>query len=145
MKLIHADDLSKNIKSSYISARKTGGLAGEHLDTALGLGDLARLTIHTEASALQNDPNSTREDYRKTWSIKYTLRSHFDSVRCVAFHPTDQMVVTGSEDHTLKLWNLAKCAPQSSKKNSTPEFEPVYTFRAHLYVQSHFQFQHMYF
>ncbi|XP_063712529.1 striatin-3-like [Symsagittifera roscoffensis] len=112
-------------------SRKGSEMPGENLGA---LGELARLTISNEAAPLQYDPlsNSVREDYRKTWNIKYTLRSHFDSVRCVAFHPTDQVVVTGSEDHTLKLWNLAKCAPQSSKKNATPEFEPVYTFRAHL-------------
>ena len=114
-----------------LGTRKGSEMPGENLGA---LGELARLTISNEAAPLQYDPlsNSVREDYRKTWNIKYTLRSHFDSVRCVAFHPTDQVVVTGSEDHTLKLWNLAKCAPQSSKKNATPEFEPVYTFRAHL-------------
>jgi len=115
----------------------TGMRKGEMPGDNIGeLGELAKLTIHTpsEAAPLYGPiSNAVTEGYRKTWNIKYTLRSHFDSVRCVAFHPTDQVVVTGSEDHTLKLWNLAKCAgPQSSKKNTNPEFEPVYTFRAHL-------------
>ena len=44
----------------------------------------------------------------KMWSAGYTLRSHFDSVRCLVFHPTEHMLITGSEDHTLKLWNLQK-------------------------------------
>ena len=34
--------------------------------------------------------------------------SHFDVVTCVAFHPLDHVVVTGSEDCSLKLWNLQK-------------------------------------
>jgi len=36
--------------------------------------------------------------------------SHLDGVRCVAFHPVESVVVTGSEDRTLKLWNLEKSA-----------------------------------
>ena len=36
--------------------------------------------------------------------------SHLDGVRCVAFHPVESMVITGSEDRTLKLWNLEKAA-----------------------------------
>jgi striatin 1/3/4 len=33
-----------------------------------------------------------------------------DGVRCVAFHPVESVVITGSEDRTLKLWNLEKSA-----------------------------------
>jgi WD40 repeat protein len=36
--------------------------------------------------------------------------SHLDGVRCVAFHPMESLVVTGSEDRTIKLWNLDKAA-----------------------------------
>lgn len=49
--------------------------------------------------------------FRKTWNPKYTLRSHFDGVHALAFHPVDPCLVTVSEDHTLKLWNLTKTVP----------------------------------
>ncbi|GLD68588.1 striatin-3-like protein [Lates japonicus] len=42
---------------------------------------------------------------------RYTLRSHFDGVRALAFHPIEPCLVTVSEDHTLKLWNLTKTVP----------------------------------
>jgi len=58
---------------------------------------------------LQQIPSE--ESYRKTWNAKYTLRSHFDSVRALAFHPTEPVLITGSEDNTLKLWNLDKTVP----------------------------------
>jgi len=45
---------------------------------------------------------------------KYTLRSHFDSVRALAFHPVEPVLITASEDHTLKMWNLQKTV--SAKK-----------------------------
>lgn len=54
---------------------------------------------------------TTKETFRKTWNAKYTLRSHFDSVRALVFHPTDPVLITASDDHTLKLWNLQKTVP----------------------------------
>ena len=37
--------------------------------------------------------------------------SHFDGVRALAFHPVEPVLLTASEDHTLKLWNLQKTVP----------------------------------
>lgn len=48
---------------------------------------------------------------RKTWNPKFTLRSHFDGIRALTFHPVEPVLVTASEDHTLKMWNLQKTAP----------------------------------
>ena len=39
------------------------------------------------------------------------------------------MLITASEDQTLKLWNLQKTIP--AKKSAALDVEPVYTFRAH--------------
>uniref|UniRef100_A0A673IH45 Striatin-3-like n=1 Tax=Sinocyclocheilus rhinocerous TaxID=307959 RepID=A0A673IH45_9TELE len=68
--------------------------------------------------------------FRKTWNPKYTLRSHFDGVRALAFHPVEPVLVTVSEDHTLKLWNLQKTVP--AKKSASFDVEPIYTFRGHI-------------
>ncbi len=48
------------------------------------------------------------DSYRINKSIFFS--SHLDGIRCVAFHPVESVVVTGSEDRTLKLWNLEKSA-----------------------------------
>ena len=53
---------------------------------------------------LRND--APPSDSSKRWSARYTMRSHLDAVTCVAFHPTEHMLVSGSEDRTLKIWNL---------------------------------------
>ena len=37
-----------------------------------------------------------------------SLSSHFDGVRALTFHPVEPVLITASEDHTLKLWNLQK-------------------------------------
>ncbi|XP_063986956.1 striatin isoform X2 [Diachasmimorpha longicaudata] len=101
---------------------------GEESDSALGLGELAQLTVNNDADVAY-DMAATKETYRKTWNAKYTLRSHFDCVRALVFHPTDPVLITASDDHTLKLWNLQKTVP--AKKSASLDVEPLYTFRSH--------------
>ncbi|KAI0238271.1 Striatin-3 [Lamellibrachia satsuma] len=59
----------------------------------------------------------------------FSFASHFDGVRALAFHPVEPVLLTASEDHTLKLWNLQKTVP--SKKTASLDVEPIYTFRGH--------------
>lgn len=111
------------------------GRVDEAVSNELGLGELAGLTVANEAESLVYDVSSlanphplcvllktdrglsllqvanNQDALRKTWNPKFTLRSHFDSVRSLAFHPVEPVLVTASEDHTLKLWNLQKTAP----------------------------------
>uniref|UniRef100_A0A8C1FGF7 Striatin, calmodulin binding protein 3 n=1 Tax=Cyprinus carpio carpio TaxID=630221 RepID=A0A8C1FGF7_CYPCA len=95
------------------------------LESVLGLGDLADLTVSNDEAEYTN-----KDAFRKTWNPKYTLRSHFDGVRALAFHPVEPVLVTVSEDHTLKLWNLQKTVP--AKKSASFDVEPIYTFRGHI-------------
>ncbi|XP_067140561.1 striatin-3-like isoform X2 [Centruroides vittatus] len=101
----------------------------DSLEAPLGLGELAGLTVNNEADSTY-DISSAQEAFRKTWNAKYTLRSHFDGVRSLAFHPVEPVLITASEDHTLKLWNLQKTVP--AKKTASLDVEPVYTFRGHV-------------
>lgn len=101
----------------------------EALESVLGLGDLADLTVANDEADYSYDLPAN-DSFRKTWNPKYTLRSHFDGVRALAFHPVEPVLVTVSEDHTLKLWNLQKTVP--AKKSASFDVEPIYTFRAHV-------------
>ncbi|XP_052850842.1 striatin-4 isoform X2 [Drosophila gunungcola] len=111
-------------------------LMTEEVDGSLGLGELAQLTVNNESDGAY-DANSKDGSggsaggagYRKTWNAKYTLRSHFDGVRSLIFHPEEPVLITASEDHTLKLWNLQKTV--QAKKSASLDVEPLYTFRAH--------------
>uniref|UniRef100_A0A672Y2P6 Striatin n=1 Tax=Sphaeramia orbicularis TaxID=375764 RepID=A0A672Y2P6_9TELE len=105
------------------------GRVDEAVSNELGLGELAGLTVANEAETMAYDITNNKDALRKTWNPKFTLRSHFDSVRSLAFHPVEPVLVTASEDHTLKLWNLQKTAP--AKKCAALDVEPIYTFRAH--------------
>ncbi|XP_074990567.1 striatin-4 [Calonectris borealis] len=95
---------------------------------AVSLGDLADLTV-TNDNELGCDLPEGRDALKKTWSPKFTLRSHYDAVRGLAFHPAEAALLTASEDGTLKLWNLQK--PVTPKKNAALDVEPVYAFRGH--------------
>ncbi|XP_032071067.1 striatin isoform X3 [Thamnophis elegans] len=101
----------------------------EALESELGLGELAGLTVANEADSLTYDIANNKDALRKTWNPKFTLRSHFDGIRSLAFHPIEPVLITASEDHTLKMWNLQKTSP--AKKSTSLDVEPIYTFRAH--------------
>jgi len=101
----------------------------ESIENALGLGDLAGLTVANEADVLCLNVNASKEPFRKMWNPKYTLRSHFDGVRDVIFLPDVNGVITASEDQTLKLWNLDK--PATNKRSSSLDLDPIYSFRGH--------------
>ncbi|KAI4885891.1 hypothetical protein NFI96_032834 [Prochilodus magdalenae] len=103
----------------------------------INLGELADLTVAND-NELTNDASSffipfllqdSREEFKKTWNPRFTLRSHFDAIRALTFHPSQAVLLTASEDGTLKLWNLNKA--MHSKKNAALDVEPIYTFRAH--------------
>uniref|UniRef100_A0A3Q3IP77 Striatin N-terminal domain-containing protein n=1 Tax=Monopterus albus TaxID=43700 RepID=A0A3Q3IP77_MONAL len=101
----------------------------EAMESELGLGELAGLTVANEADSLAYDIGNNKDAMRKTWNPKFTLRSHFDGIHALAFHPVEPVLITASEDHTLKMWNLQKTAP--AKKSTSLDVEPIYTFRAH--------------
>ena len=70
------------------------------------LGDLQWVPID-----FKNDITPAPDISRK-WSAKYTMRSHLDAVTCVGFHPSEPLLVTGSEDKTLKIWNMQQKSSQ---------------------------------
>ncbi|XP_061915769.1 striatin-4-like [Entelurus aequoreus] len=94
----------------------------------MNLGELADLTVAND-NDLSMDMHDNRDEFKKTWNPRFTLRSHFDAIRALTFHPTQAVLLTASEDGTLKLWNLNKA--MHSKKNAALDVEPIYTFRAH--------------
>ena len=122
------------------------------------IGELANLTLNNDADMNGSEGGSvlssgaglpvTGADYRKTWNPKYILKSHFDCIRSLRFHPLEPLLVTCSEDETLKVWNLNKTQTTSTKSGksnqsqsqsgqqpssaaTTFDLEPVHTFRGH--------------
>ncbi|PAA67711.1 hypothetical protein BOX15_Mlig031478g1 [Macrostomum lignano] len=116
----------------------------------LSLGDLQNIDVTNERDYDDDVGISAggSASARRTWASKFNLRSHLDSVRSLAFHPTDSALLTASEDGTMKLWNLSGRAvhqeagsPTSAGSDSQRsaggtagpqvELEPVHTYRGH--------------
>uniref|UniRef100_A0A4X2KMN7 Uncharacterized protein n=1 Tax=Vombatus ursinus TaxID=29139 RepID=A0A4X2KMN7_VOMUR len=94
----------------------------------VSLGDLADLTVSND-NDLSCDLSDSKDAFKKTWNPKFTLRSHYDGIRSLAFHHSESALLTASEDGTLKLWNLQKTV--TAKKNAALDVEPIHAFRAH--------------
>ncbi|SAL98797.1 hypothetical protein [Absidia glauca] len=52
--------------------------------------------------------NQQQSETPKLWKTKMTFKGHLDSVRAVAFHPSDLLVATGSDDGTVKVIPLQR-------------------------------------
>ncbi|VVC40792.1 Hypothetical protein CINCED_3A006521 [Cinara cedri] len=127
-KISNRDVFNKNSNNANWIKNEPVEMVDGNIDLALGLGELAQLTVNNESES-NVDMVDMKTASRKTWNAKYTLRSHFDGVRALAFHPTESILITASEDHTMKLWNLQKTV--APKKSASLDVEPLYTFRSH--------------
>ena len=47
----------------------------------------------------------TGSDGRRVWQV-CTLRGHSGRVRSIAFSPDGKRVVSGSDDHLVKIWDV---------------------------------------
>ncbi|CAI5706943.1 unnamed protein product [Peronospora farinosa] len=62
--------------------------------------------------------------------LKLKLSGHMDGVRALAFHLTEPLLVSGSEDCTVKVWNLTSVANGPPSQRAT-EVESIVTMRTH--------------
>ncbi|KAG1143109.1 hypothetical protein G6F37_011276 [Rhizopus arrhizus] len=75
-----------------------------------------------------------RHQEQKVWRNRITIKGHLDSVRTVCFHPKEMMAASGSDDGTVKIWNLKRLAGKDGKKGAFEEADPSITFRGHTNV-----------
>lgn len=88
------------------------------------LGDLASLVEFNPESTMMSPP---AHQSTKKWDVKFSMRGHFDVVTSLSFHPTEPVVLTGSQDCSLKLWALLSRKPSQH----WVDLEPVHTYRGH--------------
>lgn len=114
--------LSRAKKSA--DAANTGEKAGGSGGSSSDLGELADFSIVPESAP--RTESSAGSAAAKKWTGKYNLRSHFDSVRALAWVGSDLTLLSASEDKTVKLWHL----PQAGKKANF-DVEASWTYRGH--------------
>uniref|UniRef100_A0A8C1LN92 Striatin, calmodulin binding protein n=1 Tax=Cyprinus carpio TaxID=7962 RepID=A0A8C1LN92_CYPCA len=73
---------------------------------------------------------NNKDALRKTWNPKFTLRNHFDSIRGLAFHPIEPVLITSL--HSLCVARVGQCnGCCCCFRCAALDVEPIYTFRAH--------------
>jgi coatomer protein complex subunit alpha (xenin) len=45
--------------------------------------------------------------YSKAWEVD-TLRGHVNNVSCVMFHARQDIIVSNSEDKSIRVWDMSK-------------------------------------
>lgn len=66
-------------------------------------------------------------------SVVGSLRAHLDTVRSINFHPRSPVLLSASEDGTIRMWNLeaSKKLKKSGKLRKTLSIHPVRTCYSH--------------
>lgn len=75
-----------------------------------------------------NAQSSTEPSDSHIWKPKTTLKSHLDTVRTIDFHSKDLMIASGSDDGSVRVWNLSV---MFSKKSQSREYDPTFVYRGH--------------
>lgn len=61
--------------------------------------------------------NETAQQNMENHPVIRTLYDHVDEVTCLAFHPTEQILASGSRDYTLKLFDYSKPSAKRAFKH----------------------------
>ena len=65
-------------------------------EPGLDIGELGKIAVQNDDATAATGLGTTGRPFRKTWTVKYTLRSDFDSVGALCFHPIEPVVITGN-------------------------------------------------
>ena len=72
-------------------------------------GNECQNVLDSLAHALEDDDSFLDSSFEKnyaTWKQTSTVRAHFDSIRSMTFHREHPVLLTASDDCTLKLWKI---------------------------------------
>ena len=109
---------------------------GEGTGAGLTLNDLSFFLSARGNVASAASPGASPGAAASTgWRTISALRSHVDGVRAVAWHPTEPLLVSASEDGTAKLWQLSAVAKTVAAGmrpvDDGKTIEPLFTYRGH--------------
>ncbi|KAF9992322.1 hypothetical protein BGZ80_002940 [Entomortierella chlamydospora] len=133
---ISSERLSKMVKD-WDKSKQEGVVCQKSIrqkkgkDSGNVLDDLANLSIsEAETSEGGSKESDTLSDEPPRWRTRVTLKRHLDTVRSIAFHPINKSIISGSEDGTMRYWNL-ESSLRDSRRPPTCEIDPIHTYRGH--------------
>ncbi|GES90761.1 striatin isoform X1 [Rhizophagus clarus] len=124
-------DVQKKFGLSDVNVTKLMKNANKQINNSDPQLDELSFNVEEEENIPKSEIDKTQENDtdRKMWRQRFTLRSHLDTVRSLSWHRTELMFLSGSEDGTVKLWDLK--GPLIHKPTSIPDIEPCITYRGH--------------
>eukprot|EP00056_Hartaetosiga_gracilis_P004506 m.75740 g.75740 ORF g.75740 m.75740 type:complete len:759 (+) comp11852_c0_seq1:77-2353(+) len=132
----------KMLKKSKGKKRDMRNLFG--MDNSNDLGELANVSVENKpivdetslapigdtstSSTSVSDEKTNTLSVRRDWALKLVLKGHLKGVRCVDVHDVFNLIVTGSEDKTIKVWWFPDV-----NKTTKPQYDvaPIATLRGH--------------
>jgi len=127
--VIPTKQLNKVLKASKLKDKKRSIKSGSKKDNSFTFGNEVYNFDGDEMGESLSKSVSKHNDENKLWRPKLTLKNHLDTVRSLAFHHTDKLLLSGSDDGTAKLWNLEFLG---NTKKSMIDIDPAYTYRGHM-------------
>lgn len=128
------NDFSKDGGPGNGNANAIAGVVASAIATAeASLGDaaLAAASAADHSRARRAAPwAGPKRGSQRAWRPRLALKSHLDSVKCVCWHPTQLLLLSGSEDGTAKVWS-AKAVSRPGSARRSADVEPLRTFRGH--------------
>ncbi|KAG0337333.1 hypothetical protein BG004_007680 [Podila humilis] len=111
------------------SIRKKKGRDSAILDELAGL-SLNLSEFEAEEAGATKAESGMEDSNIPRWRHKASLKRHLDAVSSLAFHPTNKALLTGSDDGTMRYWNL-ESALRETRRNVGAEVEPLHVYRGH--------------
>uniref|UniRef100_F6SML9 Cleavage stimulation factor subunit 1 n=2 Tax=Ciona intestinalis TaxID=7719 RepID=F6SML9_CIOIN len=107
-------------------------IATGSVDTSIKVLDVERMLAK---SILPSDINNMMEQSSQAGGMAdhpviRTLYDHVDEITCIEFHPTQQILVSGSRDYTVKVFDFTKSSAKRATK-AISEVERVKTLAMH--------------
>lgn len=85
------------------------------VDASIKVLDVERMLVKS-AAAPSEGQNETIQQQMETHPVIRTLYDHIEEVTTLAFHPKEQVLISGSRDFTIKIFDYSKPSAKRAHK-----------------------------